>query len=186
MNAALFERWHALAAAMPEWFAQFIHAGGGILWAILVVTVLLWTLILERLWFYQVVFPRRMRRWENEWQARADHASWRAHAIRALLVSNANIQLRAGVTPIRTLIAICPMLGLLGTVTGMIQVFDVMALKGTSDGRAMAAGVSHATIPTMAGMMVALSGLYFGTRFPLRAARATRRLADKLDIRSTP
>lgn len=167
---------------MPEWFAAFIDAGGDILWAILAVTVLLWTLILERLWFYSRVFPRRHEAWVRAWRQRDDHASWRARAIRRQHISQADLELRAGVRAIRTLIAICPLLGLLGTVTGMIQVFDVMALEGTADARAMASGVSRATIPTMAGMVVALSGLYFGTRFPQRAEREVRRLADRLDI----
>jgi len=167
---------------VPEWLQSFFEAGGDVLWAILALTALMWTLILERLWFYRFAFPRRRAAWEAEWAERADHRSWRAHAIRNLLVAEANMQLRAGVSMIRTLIAICPLLGLLGTVTGMIEVFDVMALKGTSDARAMASGVSHATIPTMAGMVVALSGLYFGTRFPQRVAHETSRLADHLAI----
>jgi biopolymer transport protein ExbB len=43
----------------------------------------------------------------------------------------------------------------------MIEVFDVMTILGTGNPRAMASGVSKATIPTMAGMVVALSGLFF-------------------------
>ena len=45
---------------------------------------------------------------------------------------------------IRALVALCPMLGLLGTVTGMIEVFDVMAIAGSGNARGMAAGVSKA------------------------------------------
>lgn len=166
---------------MPEWFASFIDAGGSTLWAILAVTIFMWTMIFERLVFYRWIFPRRCETWVGEWKNRSDHSSWRAHAIRRLLVSEAKTQLREGIPIIKVLIAICPLLGLLGTVTGMIAVFDVMALEGTSDARAMAAGVSKATIPTMAGMVVALSGLYFGTRFPQRAALESRHLADSLD-----
>ena len=62
---------------------------------------------------------------------------------------------------IKTLMAVLPLLGLLGTVTGMIAVFDVMAFAGTGNARLMAAGVSKATIPTMSGLVAALSGLYF-------------------------
>ena len=62
---------------------------------------------------------------------------------------------------IKMLIAICPMLGLLGTVIGMIQVSDVMAVTGNGNSRSMAAGISQATISTMAGMIIAISGLYF-------------------------
>ena len=59
---------------------------------------------------------------------------------------------------VKTLVALCPMLGLLGTVTGMIEVFDVMAAGGGNT-RGMAAGVSKATLPTMAGMVAAPLGL---------------------------
>jgi len=59
------------------------------------------------------------------------------------------------------LIGLCPLFGLLGTVTGMIHVFDVMAVTGTGNARAMASGISQATIPTMAGMVIAIAGLYF-------------------------
>ena len=74
------------------------------------------------------------------------------------------------------------MFGLLGTVTGMVQVFDVVARQGTGDAQAMAAGVSKATIPTMAGMVVALSGLYFGNRLQQMVRQRTRQLADSLAI----
>ena len=74
-------------------------------------------------------------------------------------VSSKNIRLLEG------LLGMCPMLGLLGTVYGMIEVFDVLAVMGSGNPRAMSTGVAKATIPTMAGMTVALSGLYF--RFDL-------------------
>ena len=59
---------------------------------------------------------------------------------------------------IQTCVQLCPLLGLLGTVTGMITVFDAMATQG-GNARSMAAGVSMATIPTMSGMIASLSGL---------------------------
>ncbi len=61
---------------------------------------------------------------------------------------------------IKSLIALGPMFGLLGTVTGMIEVFTVLSITGGGDARSMAGGVSRATIPTMAGMVAALSGLF--------------------------
>jgi biopolymer transport protein ExbB len=47
----------------------------------------------------------------------------------------------------------------MGTVTGMIEVFQVMAFTGGGDARSMAGGVSKATLPTMAGMVSSLSGV---------------------------
>tara|TARA_B100001093_G_scaffold296420_1_gene282626 strand:+ start:1937 stop:2449 length:513 start_codon:yes stop_codon:yes gene_type:complete len=59
------------------------------------------------------------------------------------------------------LIGMCPMIGLLGTVYGMIEVFEVLSFLGTGNPRAMSSGVAKATIPTMASMVITLFGLYF-------------------------
>jgi biopolymer transport protein ExbB len=72
------------------------------------------------------------------------------------------------------------MLGLLGTVTGMIEVFDVMALSGGGNTRAMASGVSKATIPTMAGMVAALSGIILILQIERFAENETERVANRL------
>ena len=60
---------------------------------------------------------------------------------------------------IQTLIALCPILGLLGTVTGMIGVFDVVSFFGTGNARALASGITKATLPTMTGMAISIVGL---------------------------
>ncbi len=52
--------------------------------------------------------------------------------------------------------SIMPILGLLGTVTGMIATFKVIALQGTGDAQAMADGISEALITTQAGLVAAL------------------------------
>lgn len=162
----------------------FIETGGPVLWAIAAVSLLLWTLILERYFFLRWIYPRRVKTWVAEWRDRQERSSWYAHRIREAMISEARGQLRMGLIMVATLIAVCPLMGLLGTVTGMIQVFDVMALKGTSDARAMAEGVSRATIPTMAGMVVALSALYFNTQLRQRVGRETEQLADSLTFES--
>lgn len=160
--------------------SAFLETGGLVLWSLLLVCVVLWTLIIERYWFFRRIYPYRTQEWVEDWQARDERRSWFAHRIREAVISQANAQLKGTLPMINLLIAVCPLFGLLGTVTGMIAVFDVMALKGTSDARAMASGVSQATVPTMAGMVVALSGLYFATRFKQIVKRETQRLADEL------
>jgi biopolymer transport protein ExbB len=74
------------------------------------------------------------------------------------------------------------MLGLLGTVTGMIEVFDVMAMAGSGNARGMASGVSKATLPTMAGMVAALSGMLFSIQLDRFANDETQRVSDELEI----
>ena len=158
----------------------FIELGGDVLWAIMLVLLAMWTLIIERYWFLFRVFPAERRRVIDEWEARQDHRSWHAHRIKEELVSGVRQKLQRNVTMIQTLIAICPLLGLLGTVTGMVAVFDVMAFFGTGNARAMAAGVSKATIPTMAGMVAALSGVYFASNLDRKASIESEKLEDML------
>lgn len=160
----------------------FIELGGDVLWAILLVLLVMWTMIIERYWYLLRVFPRQKRAAVAEWESRDDRRSWHAHRIKDELVSGIRQQLQKNVTMIQTLVAICPLLGLLGTVTGMVAVFDVMAFFGTGNARAMAAGVSKATIPTMAGMVAALSGVYFASHLDRKAAVETEKLEDMLAV----
>ena len=83
---------------------------------------------------------------------------------------------------IKACVALCPLLGLLGTVTGMVEVFQVMAVNGTSNVRAMAAGVSKATVPTMAGMVAALSGLFFSFWLQRQYERERQLLGEHLTL----
>lgn len=159
---------------------QFMAAGGVVLWWIFAAAVVLWTLILERYWFFWRVWPQRKREARHSWLARPERRSWTARRVRAALISAQEASMAATLPLIQVMISMCPLLGLLGTVTGMIEVFDVMALKGTSDARAMAAGVSRATIPTMAGMVIGLSGLLSINRFRKRVKVETERLGDEL------
>ncbi|HHC71486.1 MAG TPA: MotA/TolQ/ExbB proton channel family protein [Thiotrichales bacterium] len=163
-----------------EYIRDFMETGGQILWAILAVSIVLWTLIIERYWYLRLVHPRYLRQVVEAWKRREEMHSWHAHQIRRMLISDINMRLNRSLLVIKTLIALCPLLGLLGTVTGMIQVFDVMAVTGTGNARAMASGVSMATIPTMAGMVAALSGFYFSARLQTHAATEGQKAADLL------
>jgi biopolymer transport protein ExbB len=160
--------------------SQFMQLGGNILWVILMVAVALWSLIIERLMFFKASYPELRINYLNQWQQRDDKNSAHALFIRQALISEALIEMSRGVSAIKILIALCPLLGLLGTVTGMIHVFDVMAIIGTGNARAMAAGVSKATIPTMAGMVIAIAGLYFSKLIEERVNDESHHLADLL------
>ena len=159
---------------------DFLQRGGDVLYLILATTFVMWVLILERVWFFKLSYPRVAREIEAYWRGRPERRSWYARQIRRQLISEATAKLRASLPMIKTLVAICPLLGLLGTVTGMIEVFEVMALTGSSNARAMASGVSKATIPTMAGMVAALSGLGVSVWLERTAAREAERTEDHL------
>lgn len=159
---------------------DFFEAGGYVLWGVFGATVLLWTYIVERLIYFRVDLPQRMDEVRAAWAKRTDHTSWYARRIRERLISEFSVDVNRNINMVKTCTAVAPLFGLLGTVTGMISVFDVMANLGTGNARAMASGVSMATLPTMAGMVVAISGLYFCTSLPKRAKEAIEELGDEL------
>ena len=163
-----------------ESIRRFLGMGGDVLMMLFVLTLLLWVLVIERYLYFFMEGPRLMKNTLAEWQQRSDRVSLRARRIRASMISEVSLNVQRGLPLIKTLIALCPLLGLLGTVVGMVQVFDVLAVTGTGSPRAMASGISKATIPTMAGMVAALSGLYFSALLEKRAKRMTRRIADAL------
>jgi biopolymer transport protein ExbB len=170
-------------AAVTENLASlrsFLDAGGPVLWLIAVLGVGMGFLIAERFWFLYLVFPAELEQQQQAWQGRSDTASWEAHRIREAMISEARQRLGRMLPLLRTLVALCPLLGLTGTVTGMVQVFDVVAALGTGNARAMAAGIGRATLPTMAGLVVALPGLYFSAQLEHTVRRHVARLGDSL------
>ena len=160
----------------------FFDAGGPVLWLIFFVTLLMWTLIIERYWFIYRTHPSVLATTMDMWRQRKDQHSWHAKKIRQALLSQLSMDLHQSLTTIRMLVVICPLLGLLGTVTGMINVFDVITVLGTGNPRAMSTGISLATIPTLAGLVAAISGYYFSIRLKHRAEIEAQKAADQLVI----
>jgi len=159
---------------------DFLERGGDVLYLILMVTFLMWILIADRILYFRLNRQKDIDRVMTAWNARSDQTSWYAHQVRRMLISDVETRLKSGLLMIKTLVALCPLLGLLGTVTGMIEVFDVMAIAGSGNARAMASGVSKATIPTMSGMVAALSGLVISVQMERFANEETERVADHL------
>jgi biopolymer transport protein ExbB len=158
----------------------FIATGGNVLYAVAFALLLMWILMIERFWFLTSVYPKMRDDIISRWDARSDTTSWYAHRIRETWISEAAESLDLRMITIKTLVAMCPLIGLLGTVTGMIGVFETMAEQGTGNPRLMAAGISQATIPTMAGMVAALSGVFFSSRLDAKLKLAKAKLVDSL------
>lgn len=161
---------------------DFLEMGGPVLILIGWTIFAMWILIVERLIYFQTGLKRLAREVVNRWEGRGERKSWYAHRIREGMISEFSMSANVAIPVIQTLVALCPLLGLMGTVTGMIEVFDVMALSGSGNARSMASGVSRATIPTMAGMVGALSGVFLVTLLTRRVEREVENLEDSLTM----
>jgi len=144
---------------------QFLQAGGWVMQVIVLLCLLLFSLLAERYWFclrgYRELYRQQIAH-ERQFQRVLCPLSLlriqRDPLLRSL-ICDLKLALNERLGMIRSLIALCPLLGLLGTVSGMIQVFDVLAVSGTGNPRLMAAGIASATLPTLAGMAVSVTGL---------------------------
>lgn len=165
-----------------EGVADFMAMGGTVLWFLAALVTAMWTLLVERVWYYKTALRGELIEILEVWQERPERNSKRAHQIRLKLLSQMNMRIDQYLPQIKTLIALAPLFGLLGTVTGMIRVFEVMAITGGGDAKAMSSGVSMATIPTMAGMVAALSGVFGFTYLERLANREKQLLEDNLTM----
>lgn len=159
---------------------DFLELGGPVLTMIAVLAFVLWVFMIERLMYLLFAHRGVQNHYIDLWKSRPERKSWYAHQVRDQYISLASMKLEKNLSLIKALVVLCPLMGLLGTVTGMTEVFEVMAISGTGNPRSLAAGVSKATVPTMAGMVVALSGVFLSTWLNKNASRSRETLSEKL------
>ncbi len=143
------------------------------MWILAGVSLIIWSGLLEHLLYLREAAPRLLR------QARElgrGPVGKRTEALRRMTLNRARSGLQRALPVLRTLVTLCPLLGLIGTVLGMIQVFDSIAVLGTADPRALSAGISRAVLTTMGGLMIALPGLYLVNLVERRIERIMHRL----------
>lgn len=159
---------------------ELFREGGPFVVAIFASGVLMWGLFLERYLFFSTVLPWQSKEMLEIWRSRADHTSWCSRQIRQMMISKINAGMTSNFPLMQVLVPMSPLLGLVGTVTGMLEVFSSMAIRGSADARTMAGGVSTAMICTMTGLAVSITGLYPVHYFRNRARHETELFSDKL------
>ena len=143
----------------------FLDKGGVVLYAILGLTLILWFFITERYTYLYFESKKDKESLCSEYRLYHNDHSWRGTKVREQLIHKYKASLKDNIPIIKTLLVIAPFMGLLGTVVGMIEIFDVMAITGNNDAKSMASGVARATIPTMAGMVISISGVFLVSRY---------------------
>lgn len=191
--------------AWPEylvdfWFrlTDYMQAGGLVMWPLCSLSLIMWLLIFERLVFIGRLYRNPMSFKEAKaclemnrmvtanggvvarlvadfLSRRGGNPSLDVRIVRET-VRSLNRSLEDRLAIIGVLAAVAPLLGLLGTVIGMITTFDVLAIFGTGNAKAMAGGISAALITTQTGLLVAIPGLYMKNFLE----RRTRNLAKRL------
>lgn len=91
-------------------------------------------------------------------------------------LSEESARLNRGLPTVAVLAAVSPLLGLLGTVTGMIETFQSITLFGTGDPKLMSGGISQALITTQLGLAVAIPLVLFHSMLTGRANRLVEML----------
>jgi biopolymer transport protein ExbB len=169
---------------------ELIKAGGLLMWPIMLCSVISLAIIIERFWSLQSerIAPKNLVaqvwQWAKSRQLDAEKIQQlrRSSALGKLLAAGlTNIhherevmkesieevghhvvhELDRFLNTLGTIAAITPLLGLLGTVIGMIKVFAVITTEGVGDPGILAAGISEALITTAAGLTVAIPTLMF-------------------------
>ena len=155
--------------------SHFFDRGGSVLYIVFFIAFFLWGLLIDRFVYLYFTFKKQRKEILQNVKTNSYDQKF-IQEIQTHIVEDIRLQLNDGLDFIKTLIIVCPLVGLLGTVTGMIEVFDVMANIGNGDVKSMANGVSMATIPTMAGMVIALSGILFEKKLELSIKYHTDKL----------
>jgi len=176
---------------------EMVQAGGWLMVPILLCSVIAAAICVERIWTLQItrVAPRNLlaQVWAQVKKSEIDPQKLRdirsaspLGQIFAAGIGNARHgreimkesmeeaadavmhELERYLTPLGTIASISPLLGLLGTVVGMIKVFTVLMLEGAGNANVLAGGISQALITTAAGLGIAIPALMFHRYFVRR------------------
>ncbi len=139
-----------------EAIRDFMELGGPVLRWIAFTILVMWVLIIERLIYFRLPMKAMSKDIHDRWESRPERKSWNAHQIREGMISQFSMATNRSIPMIQTLVALCPLLGLMGTVTGMIKTFQVITLFGAGDPKMMAGGISQALMTTVLGLVVAI------------------------------
>ena len=187
---------------------EFVEAGGWVMWPIILASVVALAIVLERLWLLRVrrVCPpdlsAQVWRWISQRELNRGHvtslregsplgqvlAAGLANLTHSRDVMKESIEdagrhvandLERHLNTLGTIAAVTPLLGLLGTVIGMMEVFDAVASQGVGRPRELAPGISKALITTIAGLSVAIPSLIFYRYFRGRVDRLVIQMEEE-------
>ena len=181
---------------------DYIEAGGIVIVPLIAISVILWSLIINRTLFFRRLYRKNMPRHQAAecitTHRMPDTIRYRGAitllvteflsrrsgdpALDRYILDEAVVHIIASLdkylSSIQILARMAPLLGLLGTVTGMIAAFSTISVFGTGNARALTSGISEALITTQTGLMVAIPGLYMSHFLARRAENLKQHIAS--------
>ncbi len=161
---------------------QFFQRGGDVLYLIFLLGVVITFLMFEKIWYLRFEHKSVIKSIVDTWEVRKEKTSFSSLAVREMMISEATLKINKNVDLMKVCVVVAPLFGLFGTITGMIEVFYLLAVTGGGDAKAMAGGVSKAIIPPMAGLAVALIGNFAQQYIKNVTQRESDMLYEKLAI----
>jgi biopolymer transport protein ExbB len=152
---------------------EFIDKGGDVLIVIFIVSFIMLSIIFDKLYFNLFIYPKFIKKIQPK------NRYWNRKKFLQIKDS-----LEDSMSLLKITIVVLPLLGLLGTVIGMIDVFDTISILGNSDARAISNGISQATISTMVGMSMAIIGMIFRVYIEQSNKKRLRVLSEKLQLQN--
>ena len=135
--------------------------GGPVLYVLFFITLIIFYILIDKYRFIFFNSESWLKLKLSEFKKEFPPETTDYKLVESVLLASVSRESKTNIKMLEGLISMCPMIGLLGTVYGMIEVFEVLSFLGTGNPRAMSSGVAMATIPTMSGMVITLFGLYF-------------------------
>jgi len=168
-----------LLRQVMDQLAALAKAGGFVMWPLLIVGILAWTLILLRVMTLMEVKAADRGCGSAPKTGQAD-------ATKELQVRLWRMALRRHASIVDTLVAAAPLLGLLGTVSGMIATFDgLTSMTLFSESGGIAGGISEALTTTQAGLLVAIPAFFVNRVIGRKVNKLEQRLDASL-LETTP
>ena len=192
--------------------SEIITSGGPVMWPLLACSVIVLTVVFERTIFWASLEQKRNRSLMDEILALAENSEWelirtktagcRDHVIRVLIVgilhrdydmgrameaeADVTVQNMQNYMPVLdTMITVAPLLGIFGTVLGIINSFEMLGAGSIADPKLVTAGIAQALITTAAGLGIALAAVipynYFNTRIN-KAIHVMEKYATSLEV----
>jgi biopolymer transport protein ExbB len=191
---------------------EILQSGGPVIWPLLACSLIVLTVILERMMFWFSLERRRNRLLMDEILALAEDGEWemirtktagcRDHVIRVLIVgilhrdydmgrameaeADLTVQNMQRFMPVLdTMITVAPLLGIFGTVLGIISSFEMLGAGSIADPKLVTSGIAQALITTAAGLGIAIVTVipynYFNTRINM-AIHVMEKYATGLEV----